>query len=509
MTTNNPYTGHPYPSAPDAPIVGPVVHTCAADLWRALLAAAATAPEDSRAHAMDDWRPADDGESADVCLLPIYGAPWLQASDYSADQGARSKMCVALHGPARPGNMLESFTFRNNAGRASVTVLANGPRLLAMANTVRKHWNLYGGGPLPVDLAKPRAPRKTVSWPATVLRAWRIQMQEPDHLGAMITGDTLGVAYFPASGSVRAIALAAPVQVDGLPDRMCSALRHDGRYVVACMITGRAIIVAGAGSRARAEADALAEWERIGADKAVAQISERRRDPADTAAARQTWCAAHGIDDPADSAPALAAEVVTPAMADPAPEVVAPGAPPVAGWPGCADSPPPPLAPVQTPPDSTSPESAPSLATMRAAGELANTLAMAVQNTVGPAPARLARMLASEAARIRAPISGTPDAIRQRWAIAADMLDYAAELQADLAARAGPVTVAELPSALHSKTRLARPGSCQHARRWRRFWPHTPGQSRPFTGPARTAAVSMSLRLASCAGREPQATGPP
>ena len=290
-------------------------YTCAADLYRALLSAAAhcePAPDWlTPARAMHwtppeivtpEWVQAGPDDVPEFFVIASsstwIGGAWVPRLTHTADS-ARPKM--AFHGPGRPHMDAPRLTFAFRPGpgaSASFTVAGTHARLHDMAERVRKHWTLYGGGPKLAEHAKPARPR-VVTWPAAVVKAWRLAMEGADHVGAMLAGERIGAVYFHASGAARAIALAAPVQVEGLPDGICSVFRSDGQWVVSCMVSGLKVGERTHGSRAAAEREALQRWASIEPTKRDAALIAARKAPADMEAGRAAWCKAHGIEDPA------------------------------------------------------------------------------------------------------------------------------------------------------------------------------------------------------------------
>jgi hypothetical protein len=141
--------------------------------------------------------------------------------------------------------------------RSSITVCNTRERLQDLAEHVRKHWTLYGGGPKPDDL-KPK-PRKASAWPAGLVRCWLGQIEDKDHAGAMLTAEQIGGWYALVGNTPdsHARGFVAPQQVEGLPERIVSACRDDGRWVVMDRVSGLSLCNQKARSRAAAEADAL------------------------------------------------------------------------------------------------------------------------------------------------------------------------------------------------------------------------------------------------------------
>ncbi len=291
------------------------VHTSAASLYRALMTAAALAPDDDYAHLLPEWRQAEEGERADLCTLELV-RKWEDGAyrvSVAPDAATLSSLMVAMVGPVRPEGlpqMRETFTTRMPDGtRSTFTIKRHAPRLLAMAEQVRKHWALYGGGPVPADLVKPKAVKRAVTWPVSIIKVWLQQFEDKDYAGAMLTGERLDAVFYPGAKGCAFI-LAAPIQVEGLPDGVCSARRNDGKWVVACMQSGRAIESRGYGSRKTAEESALSEVARVGLDKLTAALERNRADAVDHDEARAAWCKACNIEDPREPAP----------VAQPAPE---------------------------------------------------------------------------------------------------------------------------------------------------------------------------------------------
>ncbi len=145
--------------------------------------------------------------------------------------------------------------------RSTMRIANNKARLEHMADQVRKHWTLYGGGPKPDDL-KPKA-RKASAWPMGLVRCWLGQMEDKDHAGAMLTAEQLGGWYALVGNTPdnHARGFVAPQRVEGMPERIVSACRDDGRWVVMDRVSGQTICNQKARSRANAEADALARLQ--------------------------------------------------------------------------------------------------------------------------------------------------------------------------------------------------------------------------------------------------------
>lgn len=297
------------------------VFTSSIGLYQALQHAAAHAPEDQIVHSLPDWRPADEGEEPEVYLLHT-------ACNWSQPKIPAKTGVIAMHGPQRHGVGKLSFTFNPSPGvRSSFNITGTRPKLLAMAEQVRKHWALYGGGPKPV-VEKPV--KRAVTWSANVIKVWLAQIEDRDFAGAMLTAENLGAKYYPGNRD-SVFVLAAPIQVDGLPDGMCSARRGDGRWTVSDMRTGGAFHARGFGSRKAAEEAALEAWQsKDDGQRAQGLQILASKDAADTAAARVAWCKEHGIEDPRraddvqpDDAP-CAPELADDAAAAPAAPVPAP-----------------------------------------------------------------------------------------------------------------------------------------------------------------------------------------
>ena len=141
--------------------------------------------------------------------------------------------------------------------RSSITVCNTRERLQDLAEHVRKHWTLYGGGPKPDEL-KPK-PRKASAWPAGLVRCWLGQIEDKDHAGAMLTAEQIGGWYALVGNTPDSHAggFVAPQPVEGLPERIVSACRDDGRWIVMDRVSGLTLCNQKARSRAAAEADAL------------------------------------------------------------------------------------------------------------------------------------------------------------------------------------------------------------------------------------------------------------
>lgn len=193
-----------------------------------------------------------------------------------------------------------TFFFMHGETRARFSIVAkNRHRALDMAEIVRKQWGIYGGGPKPAEL-KPAKAKARDPWKAPILKVWRAQIEDRDHAGAMLTGEALGVVYFADTPANRAFALAAPIPMEGMPEGFASARRCDGRWVVADLLSGRAVGAHGHGSRKAAEEHAREVWERKDSGERE-EILRRAREAAgtiDPEAMRTGWCRAYGIEDP-------------------------------------------------------------------------------------------------------------------------------------------------------------------------------------------------------------------
>ena len=277
----------------------PTVHTSAASLYRAILSDAADSGDDDYGHAMPEWRQADEGEMADYTDFECHDVRKVE----SLQERARGK--VAMHGCEHPGRRPDvrvTYTSRMPDGvRSSMTVRRTRARLLALADTVRIKWALFGGGPVPADLVKPKAVKRAVTWPASIIKVWLQQFEDKDYAGALLTGERLDAVFYPGAKGCAFI-LAAPIQVEGLPEGVCSARRNDGKWVVACMQSGRAIESRGYGSRKTAEESAISEVARVGLDKLTAALERNRADAVDHDEARAAWCKACNIEDPREPA---------------------------------------------------------------------------------------------------------------------------------------------------------------------------------------------------------------
>lgn len=239
----------------------PLVYQSATDLHRAIMYAATNAPEIDR-----------------PCTL-----------------------AKEMHGPQRFRLPNVAFSFRTGQARSSVSISGTRPRLMAMAEIVRKNWKLYGGGAKPADMA--RTIQKRTTWSATMIQVWRASIEDRDFAGAVLAADSLGAVYY--SGSKTAYLIVAPLQVDGLPDGFVSARRCDGRWTVTHLASGCAIEPRGYGSRKAAEVAALDKWDSLADDKRAYAIGKAVEavGTIDHDAARAAWCADHGIADPAAATP--------------------------------------------------------------------------------------------------------------------------------------------------------------------------------------------------------------
>lgn len=281
------------------------VFTSSLGLYQALQHAAAHAPDTQYngllpACKLAEWRDALPGETPEFFELPMdtgWCGDHYRATLTHTPETAVPK--IAMHGPVRdaiaPGKV--SFAFMPEPGtRATFSVVATRCRLENMAEQVRKHWALYGGGPKP---ATDKPVKRAVTWPANIIKVWLAQIEDRDYAGAMLTAENIGARYYPGNKD-SVFVLAAPVQVDGLPDGMCSVRRGDGRWVVADTRTGRAMESRGFGSRKAAEESAVAVWQGMNDDRRANALRViAKYETADTAAARVAYCKACGIEDPA------------------------------------------------------------------------------------------------------------------------------------------------------------------------------------------------------------------
>jgi len=165
------------------------------------------------------------------------------------------------HRPCEDGS--PAFVTVPTGDRSTMRLANCRERLQAMADQVRKHWALYGGGPKP-DEIKPK-PRKASEWSARLVRCWLGQMEDGDHAGAMLTAEQLGGWYALVGNTPdsHARGFVAPQPVEGLPERIVSACRDDGRWVVMDRVSAVTLCNQKARSRASAEADALAEMQQV------------------------------------------------------------------------------------------------------------------------------------------------------------------------------------------------------------------------------------------------------
>lgn len=309
-------------------------YRAAAELYAGLLAAAASAPDDDSARTLPEWRPADPDDVAELYALAI-DRTWRDGRwhvELKAPVQDHASPMMAMHGPERPAGACRALVvFEPEPGvRSSCTIAGTRPRLLAMADTVRKNWGRYGGGQKPAELVPvPKARR--ASWPAAALKVWREQIECNEWADVLHLGlSALGGRVYQGAGRA-AFMVVAPLQVEGLPAEFASARRDDGQWVVYDTVSGRAIGQRGAGSRKAAEEHARGEWERVDPDRRALGVSDARR--AETIGADDAlaaWCQAHGIgaepvpaesDQVADTEPAVLAPDVAPV--DPVPAVPA------------------------------------------------------------------------------------------------------------------------------------------------------------------------------------------
>ena len=306
-------------------------YRAAAELYAGLLAAAASAPDDDSARTLPEWRPADPADVPELYALAI-DRTWRDGRwhvELKAPVQDHASPMMAMHGPERPADACRALVvFEPEPGvRSSCTIAGTRPRLLAMADTVRKNWGRYGGGPKPAELV-PAPKVRRASWPAAALKVWREQIECKEWADVLHLGmSALGGRVYQGAGRA-AFMVVAPLQVEGLPAEFASARRDDGQWVVFDTMSGRAIGQRGAGSRKAAEEHARGEWERVDPDRRARVVSDARRDEttgADDALA--AWCQAHGIG--ADLVPADAVPVESEPVADAVPAELAPAAAPV------------------------------------------------------------------------------------------------------------------------------------------------------------------------------------
>lgn len=299
-------------------------YASAAELYAGIMQAALVSPDDDGPCLLPDWVPVDADQPHTFCTLSVKRT-WVDGAYRVAiaDDAAAESQCMAqVYGPERHGGAQKAqFRFRAQGACSRMTVTGTRGRLLTLADTVRKQWALFGGGPKPAELVKPKAPRRA-TWPPTIVRVWLQQMEcGADHAGAVLTGERIDARFYPGNTTTGGFVLAAPMQVDGLPDGMVSAVRNDGRWVVADHASGLKL-GNGVGSRKAAETEALKLWSDAPEEKREHALKQARATLVDHDAARDAWCAAHGImvDDPADLQPAEpAAEDVAQAQPEPAP----------------------------------------------------------------------------------------------------------------------------------------------------------------------------------------------
>lgn len=301
-------------------------YRAAAELYAGLLAAAASAPDDDSARTLPEWRPADPDDVAELYALAI-DRTWRDGRwhvELKAPVQDHASPMMAMHGPERPAGACRALVvFEPEPGaRSSFTIKGTRPRLLEMADTVRKNWGRYGGGPKPAELQP--APRiRRASWPAAALKVWREQIECKEWADVLHLGmSALGGRVYQGAGRA-AFMVVAPLQVEGLPAEFASARRDDGQWVVYDTVSGRAIGQRGAGSRKAAEEHARGEWERVDRDRRARVVSDARRDEttgADDALA--AWCQAHGIG--AEPVPADAVPAESEPVADAVPAELAP-----------------------------------------------------------------------------------------------------------------------------------------------------------------------------------------
>ncbi len=211
-------------------------------------------------------------------------------------------------------------------GQNSTMRLANcRERLQEMAEKVRTHWALFGGGPKPAEL-KPKA-RRAPAWSARMMSVWSAALEEGHQEDILRTAlQHMGGRVYQSEGRA-AFLLFAPQPVEGLPEQLQSWRRDDGLYVVAEVHTGHAVDNIGRHSRRDSERRALVHWESIAPDVRSARLascaqnchaSGRAADPREALAA---WCKARGIDEAPELVAAVA--VVAPVLdqAQPVPEV--------------------------------------------------------------------------------------------------------------------------------------------------------------------------------------------
>jgi hypothetical protein len=195
---------------------------------------------------------------------------------------------VAMHGPERPAEVHTSFTYRAGPARSTVRVLHTRSRLLALAEIVRKHWSLYGGGFKPAEIARAIRPR---AWPASLVKVWAGQISDSDFVGALAAGDSLGALFYPRAGGGDILMMVAPMPVDGLPECFASVRRScDLRYSVTHIPSGRTMR-GGFASRRAAEEQAREIWS--GRTEEQRETILRSVQPVCQSEMRAAWLAQH------------------------------------------------------------------------------------------------------------------------------------------------------------------------------------------------------------------------
>ena len=195
-------------------------YRAAAELYAGLLAAAASAPDDDSARTLPEWRPADPADVPELYALAI-DRTWRDGRwhvELKAPVQDHASPMMAMHGPERPADACRALVvFEPEPGvRSSCTIAGTRPRLLAMADTVRKNWGRYGGGPKPAELV-PAPKVRRASWPAAALKVWREQIECKEWADVLHLGmSALGGRVYQGAGRA-AFMVVAPLQVEGLP----------------------------------------------------------------------------------------------------------------------------------------------------------------------------------------------------------------------------------------------------------------------------------------------------
>lgn len=315
----------------------PTRHTTAMPFYLAIKRAALVAPVETK----KAW----EGMHADISARKNAALEWhcMSVQDVrdmrsAAQYMARDAVDLAyaemiMHIP----DIESHVTFHHSHGRVKLANYAD--RLNEFADDLaksKKTWALFGGGPMP-ETEKPK--RKKSEWCNRALSAFKCAMESKNKdygVASPIAFDQLGsIAYEHRKG--KPFLMVAPSKIDGLPERIRTALNEHGRWVAFDILSGQSVN-SGKGGRSRAACEKMAmEWWALDGvpEKVAAALASLTAH--DTAAAKREWLDLHGVTadcvqtEPAhdDGMAAMLTEMVADAVAcgalpevSPVPEVV-------------------------------------------------------------------------------------------------------------------------------------------------------------------------------------------